>query len=80
MIRRCAAGCGLYEAKSCLVTKAKDIEKDSVYEMYYDFKEPLSNVPSHRVLAINRGEREEYLQVSVDVNIEPVLSWLNKIM
>lgn len=64
--------------KSCLVTKAKDIEKDSVYEMYYDFKEPLSKVPSHRVLAINRGEREEYLQVSVDVNIEPVLSWLNK--
>lgn len=63
---------------SYLVTKAKDFEKDSVYEMYYDFKEPLSKVPSHRVLAINRGEREEFLQVAVIADPEPVLSWLNK--
>jgi uncharacterized protein len=63
---------------SYLATKAKDLEKSSVYEMYYEFKEPLSKVPSHRVLAINRGEREEYLLVAVDVDPEPVLSWLNK--
>jgi len=61
-----------------LVTKAKDPDKDSVYRMYYDFKEPVAKVPSHRVLAINRGEREEFLQVSVDVETEPVISWLNR--
>jgi uncharacterized protein len=63
---------------SYLATRAKDLEKDSVYEMYYEFKELLSKVPSHRVLAINRGEREEYLLVGVDVDPEPVLSWLHK--
>jgi len=61
-----------------LVTKAKDPDKDSVYRMYYDFKEPVAKVPSHRVLAINRGEREEFLQVSVEVETEPVISWLNQ--
>ncbi len=61
-----------------LVTKAKDPDQDSVYRMYYDFKEPVAKVPSHRVLAINRGEREEFLQVSVDVETEPVISWLNR--
>ncbi len=61
-----------------LVTRAKDVEQDSVYRMYYDFKEPIAKLPSHRVLAINRGEREEFLQVSVDVETEAVISWLNR--
>jgi len=61
-----------------LVTRAKDPDQDSVYRMYYDFKEPVAKVPSHRVLAINRGEREEFLQVSIDVETEPVISWLNE--
>ncbi|MGB3912040.1 MAG: Tex family protein [Thermacetogeniaceae bacterium] len=61
-----------------LVTRAKDPDQDSVYRMYYDFKEPVVKVPSHRVLAINRGEREEFLHVSIDVEFEPVISWLNE--
>lgn len=41
-------------------------EEDSVYRLYYDFREPLSRIAGHRVLAINRGEREELLKVSVE--------------
>ncbi len=41
-------------------------EEDSVYRNYYDFREPLNRVPGHRILAINRGEREEFLRVRVD--------------
>ncbi len=47
-----------------LVSKAAT-EEDSVYRLYYDFREPLRKVAGHRVLAINRGEREEFLKVSV---------------
>src|SRR5690606_6549298 len=61
-----------------LVTRAKDPDQDSVYRMYYEFKESVAKVPSHRVLAINRGEREEFLHVSIDVETEPVISWLNE--
>jgi uncharacterized protein len=61
-----------------LSVRARDIEQDSVYEMYYQFKEPLSKIPSHRVLAINRGEREEFLQAAVEVDAEAILSWLHK--
>ncbi len=42
-------------------------EEESVYSLYYDFKEPLKKVAGHRVLAINRGEREEFLKVSVSM-------------
>ena len=44
--------------------KAKD--EDSVYAPYYDYSEPLARIPGHRVLAVNRGEREEFLKVSID--------------
>ena len=52
-------------ANGYLVSKAAG-EQDSVYANYYDFREPLNRVPGHRVLAINRGEREEFLKVHVD--------------
>ncbi len=52
-------------ANGHLVAKAAK-EEDSVYANYYDFREPLNKVPGHRVLAINRGEREEFLRVHVD--------------
>lgn len=52
-------------ANGHLVSKAAG-EQDSVYANYYDFREPLNRVPGHRVLAINRGEREEFLKVHVD--------------
>ena len=43
-------------------------EEDSVYRMYYDYKEPVSRAAGHRVLALNRGEREEFLKVTVEVD------------
>ncbi len=52
-------------ANGHLVAKAAK-EEDSVYANYYDFREPLNKVPGHRILAINRGEREEFLRVHVD--------------
>ncbi|MBQ4612852.1 MAG: RNA-binding transcriptional accessory protein [Clostridia bacterium] len=48
------------------LTSAAAKEEDSVYSNYYEFREPLSKVPGHRVLAINRGEREEFLKVKVE--------------
>ncbi|MBQ8684358.1 MAG: RNA-binding transcriptional accessory protein [Clostridia bacterium] len=52
-------------ANGFLTSKAAK-EEDSVYANYYEFREPLSKVPGHRVLAINRGEREEFLKVHVE--------------
>ena len=43
-------------------------EDDSVYSMYYDYREPVRKIPSHRILAINRGEAEEYLKVTVETD------------
>lgn len=50
--------------KSC----AKDKEAKSVYEMYYDYSESITKIPSHRILAINRGEKEEFLKVNIEVD------------
>lgn len=47
---------------------AADKDKESVYTNYYDFKEPISKIAGHRVLALNRGEDEEFLKVSVEVD------------
>lgn len=55
--------------KAGIITcKAKDPEADSDFEMYYDYSEPVSKIPPHRILAINRGEREKVLKVAVDVD------------
>ena len=59
-----------------LVSKAAKDEK-SVYEMYYDYAEAVSKIPSHRILAINRGEKEEFLKVKIDGTDEPALNYLN---
>lgn len=61
-----------------LVTRARDPEVDSVYRMYYDYREPLRTVVPHRVLAVNRGEHEEFLRVSVEVEQDAVLSYLQR--
>lgn len=52
-------------------------EEESVYSLYYDFAEPLSTLPSHRILAINRGEKEGYLKPIIDIPREHALSILN---
>lgn len=51
-------------------------EEESVYRMYYDFREPVSKIAKHRILAINRGEKEEFLKASLEVPEELVLSFL----
>ncbi len=53
-------------------------EESSVYDMYYDYSEKLTNVPSHRVLAINRGEKEEFLKASVDISADIILNYLSR--
>ncbi len=57
-----------------IVTKAADAEAETVYTMYYDYREPLKTVPTHRILAINRGEKEDALKVSVELDKEKALS------
>ncbi len=61
-----------------LAVKARDGEKESVYTMYYDYREPVNRLPSHRILAINRGEKEEFLKVSLEVENEKVINMLNR--
>ena len=61
-----------------LETKASDAEKKSNYEMYYDYKEAIKYIPSHRILAINRGEKEEFLKVKIEKNEEKILSYIEK--
>lgn len=56
--------------KGLLIIKGLKEEESSVYKMYYDFKEPLSAVKPHRILAINRGEKEEELEVQIDFENE----------
>ena len=60
-----------------LVTKAAK-EEDSVYSMYYDFREPVRNMAAHRILAVNRGEREEFLKVTLEVPEEKALESIRK--
>lgn len=57
-----------------LKPKAEDTNK--TYEMYYEFSEPVKYIKPHRVLAINRGENEKILSVSIDVNTEDILSYI----
>ncbi|MDN4594603.1 RNA-binding transcriptional accessory protein [Polycladomyces subterraneus] len=59
-----------------LVSSAKDPDVRSVYEMYYDYREPVHKMPSHRILAVNRGEREEILRVQVEVEDGPIMERL----
>lgn len=57
---------------------AKKEAEQSVYEMYYDFEEPISRIAGHRVLALNRGEKEKILTVKVNAPEEEILSWLKR--
>lgn len=64
--------------QGAMVTEAKDAEADSVYEMYYEYKEPVKRLPSHRILAINRGEKEEFLKVQVEVPVDRILEHIQR--
>lgn len=61
-----------------LVSAAKDEKAQSVYEMYYDYSEPVSKAAGHRILALNRGESEKYLTVRVEAPEERILRFLEK--
>ena len=65
----------LFFKHGILVTKAAK-EEDSVYRMYYDFREPISRIAKHRVLAVNRGEKEGFLQVKIEVPEELIIEYL----
>lgn len=62
--------------KGTLVSQAKDPDQESVYEMYYDFEEPVSRLAGHRILAVNRGEKEKILTVKIQAPEEEILSYL----
>lgn len=64
--------------EAVIETKATKEDEKSPYEMYYDFKEPILRIPSHRILAINRGEKEEFLKVKVDKPENKILEYLKK--
>ncbi|SDJ93377.1 Tex family protein [Natronincola ferrireducens] len=59
-------------------SKATDAEKSSVYEMYYDYKEKINTAAEHRILAMNRGEKEEFLKVKIDIDAEKIFYYLKK--
>lgn len=61
-----------------IVTAAKDSEAQSVYEMYYDFSEPVRKMAGHRILAINRGESEKFITVKVEAPEERIIQYLQK--
>lgn len=65
----------LFHRYGLVETKAKK-EEDSVYRMYYDYNEPVNALVSHRILAINRGEKEDFLKVTVSVPEDKVLAFL----
>ncbi len=62
--------------RNAMVVSAARKEEDSVYRMYYDFREPVSKIANHRILAINRGEKEEFLQVKIEVDSALCLAYL----
>lgn len=62
--------------KGRMISTAKDSEAESVYEMYYEFDEPVAKLAGHRILALNRGENEKFLSVKIEAPIEDILRYL----
>ncbi len=61
-----------------LIAEAKDPKAASVYEMYYQYEEPVKKAAGHRILALNRGEAEKFLTVKVEAPVERILQYLEK--
>ena len=64
--------------KGKVTSQAKDPEAESVYEMYYEFEEAVAKLAGHRILALNRGEKEKFITVKVNAPEEDILRYLNK--
>lgn len=60
--------------------KKNAVDEKKVYEMYYDYNEPVKMIKPHRILAINRGEVEKILTVNIDVNVDDILSYIESIL
>ena len=67
-----------FEKEGRLVSEAKDDKEKTVYEMYYHFAEPVSKIAGHRVLAINRAEKEKMVNVTIEVPEEKLIGWLKR--
>lgn len=63
-------------SSAVIASTATDPEEKSVYETYYEYSEAVSKIPNHRVLAINRGEKEEKLKVKVELDVDKVLKMI----
>ena len=70
----------LANVNGVVASVAVDAEKDSVYRQYYDYKEPVKKIADHRLLAVNRGEKEGFLKVSVEMDTERPLNSIAKVM
>ena len=64
--------------EALIETKAAKKDEKSNYEMYYEFAEQINKIPSHRILAINRGEKEEFLKVKINKPEEKILNYIEK--
>lgn len=64
--------------REAIITTKAVKEENSAYTMYYDFKEVISKIPSHRILAINRGEKEEFLKVKIEKPEEQIINNIEK--
>ena len=61
-----------------IISEAKDTEAESVYTIYYNYREAVKKIPGHRILAINRGEKEKFLNVKIENPIEKIILYLEK--
>ena len=68
----------IFRISSTLKSVASDAEQDSVYTNYYDYSEPVKKIAGHRILAVNRGEKEGFLKVSIVLDSEYPLSVITK--
>ena len=64
--------------KGKVISTAKDEKAESVYEMYYEFEEPITKLAGHRILALNRGEKEKFLSVKIEAPEEDIIRYLCK--
>lgn len=71
---------GITYREGMIVTKGTKPDEKSPYEMYYDFTEPVRKIAPHRILAINRGEKEEFLSVKIEAPVEEILGALYSAM
>src|SRR5699024_10597569 len=64
--------------EALIQTKASKPEEKSNYEMYYDYQEQVKYIPSHRILAINRGEKEDFLKVKIEKPEDKILAYIER--